>query len=144
MVTIYDVEPNELIERTAKKLKSLSEIEPPKWAKFVKTGQHKEQPPLRDDWWYIRTAAILRSVALYGPIGVSKLRVKYGGKKNRGFKPERFRRGSGNIIRKILQQLEKAGLVKQDQRDVYKGRVITSKGIKLLNSVAQEIKTCSK
>ena len=42
----------------------------------------------------------------HGPIGVSKLRTKYGGKKNRGHKPEHFYKGSGSVARKVLQQFE--------------------------------------
>ena len=137
---MYDVNINRLIERTAEKLKAIDYIKPLEWARFVKTGQHKEQPPLRNDWWYVRAAAVLRSVAILGPVGVSKLRVKYGGRKNRGFKPERFRKCSGNIIRKILQQLEKAGLIKYAEKGVYKGRIITPNGLALLNEAANEIK----
>jgi small subunit ribosomal protein S19e len=50
------------------------------------------------------------------------LKRKYGGKKNRGHKPEKRFDGSGNIIRKILQQLEKAGLIEQKAIRVHKGR----------------------
>ena len=75
-------------------------------------------------------------MAKLGPVGVSKLTVKYGGKPNRGHKPGRFRRGSGSIARKILQQLEKAELVRQTSKGVHKGRVITKKAAEMLNSAA--------
>ncbi|HKZ45210.1 MAG TPA: 40S ribosomal protein S19, partial [archaeon] len=67
--------------------------------------------------------------------GVSSLRSYYGGRKERGYKPAHFRRASGNIIRKILQQLEKAGFIEK----VAKGRKITSKGQKLMDRVAYEV-----
>ncbi len=137
-MSILDVPQNALIEKVAEKLKTVDSIKPPEWAAFVKTGVHKERQPLRDDWWYMRSASVLRTL-LNGPIGVSKLRVKYGGRKNRGFKPEAFRRGSGNILRKIFQQLEKAGFAKQN-KEGHKGRVITPKGISLLEKTAQETK----
>ena len=136
---LYDVEPIELIEKTAEELKKIEAIKPPIWASFVKTGMHKERPPARDDWWYIRAAAILRAVRKSGPVGVQKLRTKYGGKKGRGHKPEHFYRGSGNIIRKILQQLEKAELIKKGEKGVHKGRVVTPKGISMLDKVADSI-----
>jgi small subunit ribosomal protein S19e len=139
MVSIYDVKPQQLIEKTAQTLKESKAIEAPDWAKFVKTGNHKEKPPVQQDWWFIRAAAILRSVAINGPIGVSKLRSKYGGRKNRGSTPERFKKGSGNIIRKILQQLEKAELIKFQKESVHKGRKITPKGQSLLNKTATEL-----
>ena len=136
---LHDVQVNELIEKTAEELKKIEHIQPPEWAKFVRTGNHKERQPARTDWWYIRAAAILRRIQLVGPIGVNKIRVQYGGKQNRGFKPEKFVKGSGNIARKILQQLEKAELAKQDAKGSHKGRVITPKGQSLLEKVSSEI-----
>ncbi len=138
-MTIYDVDPTELIEELAKELQKIEFIRPPEWAAYVKTGAHKERPPAREDWWYIRSASVLRKVRLKGPIGVSKLRIFYGGKKNRGYAPERFKRGSGNILRKALQQLEKSGLIKKEKKGVHKGRIITPKGIKLMDNVADKI-----
>ena len=140
-MNIYDVDPSELIKKVSEKLKDIPEIKPPIWAKWVKTGAHKERPPENKDWWYLRAASILRYVMIRGPIGVSKLRRKYGGKKRRGVASPRFCKGSGNIIRKILQQLEKAGLVQQGAKGVHKGRIITKKGASFLNKVAKEIKT---
>jgi len=136
MPTIYDVPVNDLIEEVAKDLKEFNEIKPPEWSVFVKTGMHKERPPARADWWHVRCAAVLRSVRKLGPVGVAKLRTKYGGKKNRGHKTEHFYKGSGNILRKVLQQLEAAGLVKQDKEGVHRGRVATPKGISLLDKAA--------
>jgi len=140
MVTIYDVNPNKLINKAAEELKNVESIKPPVWAKFVKTGVHKERPPVEKDFWYKRSASILRKVYILGPVGVSKLRVKYGGKKNRGTKPEETRIGAGNIIRKILQQLEKAELIRQTEVGVHKGRIVTPKGKKLLDGVAKNLK----
>lgn len=139
MASIHDVSPNELIERAAVELAKMPEIAPPEWAKFVKTGHFRQRPPVREDWWYVRSAAVLRSVCKLGPIGVAKLRTKYGGIKDRGHKPEKFYRGSGNILRKTLQQLETAQLVKQATIGVHKGRVITPKGKSLLDKLATEI-----
>ncbi len=139
MATIYDVPVNDLIEEVAKELKQVNEIKPPSWSIYVKTGTHKERPPKREDWWYVRCAAVLRKVRLLGPIGTSKLRTKFGGKKNRGHKPEEFRKASGNIIRKVLQQLEAAGLVKKTEKGVHKGRIITSKGMSLMDKAASQL-----
>jgi len=133
MTTVYDVPANLLIELVAEKLKGM--IKPPEWAKFVKTGAHKQRPPERDDWWYVRAAAILRTVYVNGPVGVERLRTKYGGRKDMGHRPERFVKGSGNIIRKCLQQLEELGFVKKEK----KGRVITPKGRKFLDDLAHEL-----
>lgn len=136
---MYDADAQELIAKVADELKKMPEIKPPAWAPFVKTGMHKERPPVADDWWYVRTASLLRTVYRLGPVGVSKLRTKYGGKKNRGVKKEHFYKGSGNILRKSLQQLEKAGFVKFIEKGVHRGRVITPKGKSFLDKIAAQI-----
>jgi len=46
-----------------------------------------------------------------------------------------FKKGSGSIQRKIFQQLEKAGLVQK----TVKGRILTAKGISLLDKIAYEV-----
>src|SRR3989344_8301861 len=135
MATIYDKDTNELIAKASEELKKV--IKAPEWAQFVKTGVHKERPPVEKDWFYKRAAAILRSVYIKGPIGTNKLRIKYGGRKNRGYAPEKFYRGSGNIIRKALQQLEEAGLIKKAEKGVHKGRIITPKGKSFLDKLSK-------
>jgi small subunit ribosomal protein S19e len=139
MANIYDVDANRLIEKAAEELKKVDAIKAPEWAVFAKTGVHKERPPANQDWWYVRVAAVLRSVYKLGPIGVSKLRYKYGGRKNRGLKPEKFYRGSGNVLRKVLQQLEKAEFVRQTEVGNFKGRIITSKGKSFLDKIASTL-----
>lgn len=135
MTSIFDRKPQELIEKAAESLKK--EIAMPEWAKFVKTGRAKERPPVDTEWWYKRAASILRKVYRHGPIGTNKLRSKYGSKKNRGHKPEARYRGSGKIIRVILQQLEKQQLIKQEKKGVHKGRIITPKGKSFLDKIAK-------
>ena len=102
MPKMFEVSPNEYVEKLATELKKEPEIKAPVWSAFVKTGMHKERPPA-GEWWHVRTAAVLRSVAKIGPVGVSKMRTKYGGKKNRGHRTEHFYKGSGSIARKIFQ-----------------------------------------
>ena len=139
MTHILAVNPQDLITQAAEELKKQKLVEPTEWANFVKTGRHKERLPDDPDWWYHRSAALLRTVASRGPVGTQKLRHKYGGKKNRGHKPEKFFPASGSIIRKILQQLEKAQLVKQAEKGVHKGRVLTPKGTSFLDKIAVQI-----
>ena len=133
---IEDIPTSKLIEKAAEELKKINEIKPLEWAKFVKTGRHKERPPVSKDWWYIRAASILRKTYVLGPIGVSKLRRKYGGRKNRGHKPEHFYPASGSVIRKILQQLEKSTLIQQNKIGNRKGRILTPKGTSFLDKIA--------
>jgi len=132
---IHNIPTQKLVEKTAEELKKVPSITPPLWSKFVKTGTHKERPPVSKDWWYMRSASILRKIYVLGPIGTSKLRRKYGGRKNRGHKPERSYKGSGSIIRKVLQQLEAAGFVEKANKKGHKGRVVTAKGRSLLDKM---------
>ncbi|MBM3199850.1 30S ribosomal protein S19e [Candidatus Woesearchaeota archaeon] len=138
-MSVYDVDTNELIEKTAQEMKKIDAIKLPKWALFVKTGPGKERPPERPDWWYCRAASMLRKVLLKGPIGVSKMRANYKSKANMGHKPERVKKASGKITRTILQQLEKAEFVKFAEKGVHKGRIITPKGKKFLDSIAKSL-----
>lgn len=111
---------------------NLKEIEAPSWAKFVKTGHSKERVPEEENWWTIRAAGVLRKVQKYQPVGTNTLSKKYGGRKNRGVRPEKKCNGSRNIIRKILQQLEKSELIKS-QKAPKAGKILTAKGKLLLN-----------
>jgi small subunit ribosomal protein S19e len=56
-----------------------------------------------------------------------------------GYAPDEFKKGSGSVARKSLQQLERAGLIKQVQKGVHKGRVVTPAGKKFLDKIATQI-----
>jgi len=133
---INDADPAKLIEKVAEQLRSLEAIKPAPWADIVKTGISREKPPEQEGWWYTRAASILRKTYLNQPWGLTKLRKAYGGRKNRGHKPEHTYPASGNHIRKILQQLEKAGLMRQEKG---KGRVLTKDGKLFLEKAAKEV-----
>ncbi len=132
-----NVSKQELIIALSKELKIM--IKKPEWAEFVKTGVFKERPPVDSDWWYMRAASMLLKIHKLGPVGVSKLKTKYGGRKNMGVAPEHFFKGSGKIIRTILQQLEVAGLLKQDKKGLHKGRVLTGKAVSLIAGVSRKL-----
>ena len=125
MQKVSEVKASELIECAAKKMEKMEEFKPPEWSAIVKTGVDRERPPQQDNWWWIRSASVLRKIYLNQTLGVSKLRKEYGGRKNRGHKPEHKYPASGSVIRKVLQQLEAAGFVKMEKG---KGRKITAKG----------------
>ena len=110
-------------------------IKPPEWSKYTKTGVSQERPPTQPDWWFIRSAAILRKISNQGPIGTQRLRVAYGARKRRGHKGAHHRKAGGKVIRLMLQQLESAGLVKKVDKPI-KGRIITPKGQKILSKAS--------
>jgi small subunit ribosomal protein S19e len=78
----------------------------------------------------------MRKLYIHGPMGVSRLRVEYGGRKRRGTSIEHAVKSGGSSLREPLQQLEKAGFVTLAEK---KGRKLTSQGISLLNKIAVEI-----
>ena len=137
MTTPHDVPASKFNDRLAKYLKdNVDEVQPLPWASMAKTGMHAEKPPQNPDWWYVRSASVLRKVYIHGPIGLEKLRADYGGRKNRGSKRDRVKKAGGSIIRKVLQQLEVAELVVTAKP---KGRKMTPKGRKLLQEVAGDL-----
>ena len=133
MSSVRSVNSNQLVNKAAHELKG--SISKPEWASYVKTGVNRERPPENEDWWYVRAASILRRLSLDGPVGVQKLRSYYGGLHRRGHKPAHFAKGSGKVLRVILQDLEKAGFVKKEK----KGRALTPSGQKLLSKVAKQV-----
>ena len=138
MVTALEVPADKLIERLAKYLKTnVKEVKPPYWASFAKTGCDREKPPEDPDWWYVRAASMMRKMyKSREPVGVGSFRTIYGGRKNYGSSPEHFVKAGGSIPRKILQQLEKAGLV---TRVPGKGRTLTPKARSIMDRIAYDI-----
>lgn len=139
MTTVYDVPAEPLIEAVAPELEGMDEIEAPDWSAFARTGAHKERPPEAQDWWYTRTAAVLRKVYLNGPVGTERIAAEFGGKRNAGSVPHHAVKGSRSIIREALQQLEEAGLVEKDSNG-RGGRKVTPEGHKFLDDLSHQVK----
>jgi small subunit ribosomal protein S19e len=137
LTTPHDVPASKFVDRLAKYLKeNVDDVQPLSWTSVAKTGTHVEKPPQNSNWWYIRSASILRKVYIHGPIGLEDLRSDYGGRKNRGSKPDKVRKAGGSNIRKILQQLEAAELIVTNRPE---GRKMSQKGRKLMQDVAGDL-----
>lgn len=134
---IFTQDPDKYIPVLAEALKKVEQFQIPEWANFVKTGTSKQRPPMSEDFWYTRAASILRQLYLRGVVGVGKLRTRYGSKKDRGTRPDEFRKASGKIIRVILQQAEEAGFVEKVTR-LQHGRRLTKQGRDFLDSIEIE------
>ena len=137
MISPREVDPQKFNSVLKEELKKIKDIASPAWSQFVKSGVSRDRIPQQDDFWYIRSASILRRFYLDNSVGVERMRSYFGGKKRRGHKPARFRKSSGNIIRKIVQQLETAGLVEKNANKV--GRKLTPAGRKLLDKISHEV-----
>jgi len=136
-MSVYVVQPEKLVEEIAMKLKEYPEISPPEGSEFWKTAFFKELAPLdSENFWYIRSASILRKIKKFGPIGVNKLRKFYGGRNRKGPGLHHSAKGSGKIIRVILQQLEDAKLIKKKEKE---GRIVSAEGTSFLDRTAYSI-----
>lgn len=153
MTTFYDIPAELLIPALAERIATTDGIDTPDWAGFVKTAVSRERPPSQENWWFLRTAALLRKVAREGPIGVTHLSQAYGGIKDNGAMPNTPGVAGRHIIRTSLQQLESAGLVEKvptktlDTEDgevqLYAGRRVTSAGQKMLNEIAHDCRSAA-
>jgi len=151
MTTVNDVPADMFVPALAATLAENDAIQMPDWAEYVKTAVDRERPPVQADWWYLRTAAILRKVYREGPIGVTHLAQAFGGKKDNGSMPNTPGVASRHIIRTSLQQLEDAGLVERvatkvienvdgESVQLYSGRRITASGQRLVDNAAHAIR----
>lgn len=137
---VYDFDQQEYNNKLAEALKEIPEFQPPQWIMFVKSGPSRERPIESKDFWYKRAASILKQIYKRNHVGVSRLRTKYGSKKNRGYTPEEFRKSGGKIIRLILQQSDAAGFTEivkpmKGIKSKKPGRQLTEKGKQFMESV---------
>jgi len=121
----------------ASALKEYEEIKAPEWIFFVKSGHGKQRPIGEEDFWFSRTASVLRQIYIRGCVGVQRLRTRYGNRKDRGKQPPHFAKSSGKILRLILQQGEVAGLLTKSTDVKAKGRILTDKGKELLEGIKE-------
>jgi len=136
MTTAFDVPALPLLQLIAAHLRSEGKVTEPDWAPFARTGVHTEKAPVQRDWWFLRAAAILRKVYILGPIGTSRLSAEFGGARDGGSAPKHPRKGSRNIVRTALQQLEEAGYLGIREK---RGRILTPSGRKLVDRFAYDV-----
>merc|ERR1712147_477196 len=137
-VTVKDVPADEFIKACAEFLKRQPKFDVPKYHDIVKTGVIKEFAPYDEDWFYVRSASILRKVYLRKGTGVGALKKWYGGSSgtHRGTRKAHFQTAGGSIIRKAMMELEKLELMEKTGDG---GRVITSKGRAEMDGIAGNI-----
>ncbi|KAJ9646800.1 40S ribosomal protein S19 [Exophiala oligosperma] len=141
-VTVRDVDAHKFINAYADFLKRQGKLQIPGWVDTVKTSHSNELPPQSADWFYVRAAAVARHVYLRKSVGVGRLRKVHGSTKNRGSRPSHHVDASGSVDRKVMQSLEKLGILeKVDEDDEGSsgkgGRRITQAGMRDLDRIAQ-------
>merc|ERR1712006_56254 len=124
-VTVKDVPADEFIKACAEFLKRQPKFDVPKYHDIVKTGVIKEFAPYDEDWFYVRSASILRKVYLRKGTGVGALKKWYGGSS-----------GTHRGTRKAMLELEKLEMMEHCSDG---GRVITSKGRAEMDRIAGNI-----
>ncbi|EGG06737.1 uncharacterized protein MELLADRAFT_36064 [Melampsora larici-populina 98AG31] len=138
MPSVRDIAADAFIREYAGHLKRSGKIEVPTWVDIVKTGHGKELAPYDPDWYYVRAAAVARHIYLRKHVGVGALAKLHGGAKNRGNRPSHHVDASRSVERKILQGLEKIGVLEKvgDSRG---GRRVSQDGQRDLDRIASNI-----
>lgn len=90
----------------------------------------------------MRAAAVARHVYLRKSVGVGRLRKVHGSTKNRGSRPSHHVNASGSVDRKVLQALEKLGILEklddtEENGSGKGGRRVTQAGMRDLDRIAQ-------
>ncbi|KAA1119901.1 40S ribosomal protein S19 [Puccinia graminis f. sp. tritici] len=136
MPSVRDIAADAFIREYAGHLKRSGKIEVPTWVDIVKTGPCKELAPYDPDWYYVRAAGVARHIYLRKHVGVGALAKLHGTAKNRGNRPSHHVDASRSIERKILQGLEKIGVLEKDPRG---GRRVSQDGQRDLDRIASNI-----
>ncbi|KAJ2079949.1 Protein component of the small (40S) ribosomal subunit [Coemansia sp. RSA 988] len=135
-ITVKDVSSQEFIKAYAAHLKRSGKLEVPEWTEYAKTGSFKELGPYDPDWFYVRAAAIARHIYIRGGVGIGALAKRMGDSKRRGTRPNHHANASTNVIRKIIQGLEKLGLL---EKHADGGRKVTSAGQRDLDRISVQV-----
>jgi len=136
MVSPRDVTADAFIAAYASHLKRSGKLEVPNWVDIVKTGHGKEQGPLDPDWFYVRAAALARHIYLRPRCGLAVLRKYQGNAKRRGVRPAHHVDASGSVQRKVVQALEKIGVLEAHPDG---GRRVSQEGQRDLDRISSSV-----
>jgi small subunit ribosomal protein S19e len=134
MANIYDVKGSELVKVAAQRLKE--KMKKPEYIIYAKSGAHRERPPQDPDFYFVRSASILRQIYVNGPVGTERLRTRYGTRlEHNGTHRHHHQKAGGSLIRESMQALEALNFIKKTK----KGRIIAPAGKAFLDRVSKEI-----
>ncbi|UCK57472.1 40S ribosomal protein S19, variant 2 [Aspergillus flavus] len=135
ILTNFELQAQKFISAYSAFLKRQGKLPIPGWVDTVKTSCSNELPPQNADWYYVRAAAVARHIYLRKTVGVGRLRKVHGSVKNRGSRPNHHVDASGSVDRKVIQSLEKIGVLEHDEEKG--GRRITQSGQRDLDRIAK-------
>ena len=150
---------DQFIAAYASHLKRSGKLEVPTWVDLVKTGHYKELAPYDPDWFYVRAgasdklllhftdtltccscrikpAAVARHIYLRKHVGVGALAKLHGGRNRRGNRPSHHADASTSVQRKVVQALEKIGVLEKSDNG---GRKISQDGQRDLDRIATAV-----
>ncbi|GME97984.1 unnamed protein product [[Candida] boidinii] len=134
--SVRDVPAQAFINAYAQFLQRQGKLEVPGYVELVKTSAGNELPPQEaETWFYKRAASVARHIYLRKQVGVGKLNKVYGGAKNRGGRPGKHYDASGSVNRRVLQSLEKIGVLEISSKG---GRKISENGQRDLDRIAAQ------
>lgn len=150
MVTVKDVPAEAFINAYAEHLKKTQKVTPIKDANILKTGYSQELTPENEDWFFVRSAAIARTLYLRPEKGVGSLRHVFGKRHKPGHKKRFHAQASGKVIRFALQELAKANIVmsyndkrnkdfKFEDDETKYPRIVTAEGRQDMNTIAKNV-----
>ncbi|KAF7682919.1 40S ribosomal protein S19 [Astathelohania contejeani] len=138
---VLDVAPAIFISNVSEHLKSNDKVELPIDHDIIKTGSGREMPPMNKDWYYIRSASIVRLLCRDSlkpsstGLTVKFFAKRYGNIKNRGVRPNKHVPADAKIITKILNDLKKSNWVVEEDGK-YK---LSSLGIEELHQIIEKM-----
>lgn len=131
-----DVPAQQFIDAYAQFLQRQGKLEVPGYVELVKTSAGNELPPQdAEGWFYKRSASVARHIYLHKDIGVGRLNKHYGNAINRGTRPSHHKDASGSVNRRVVQALEKVGVLEQSKNG---GRRISENGQRDLDRIAAQ------
>mmetsp|Transcript_18461 Transcript_18461/g.51795 ORF Transcript_18461/g.51795 Transcript_18461/m.51795 type:complete len:151 (+) Transcript_18461:147-599(+) len=132
---VKDVSANDFIATYAAHLKSNDKLQLPTWVDVVKTAHAKELPPMDEDWYFVRAAAICRRLYSRPDIGIGRFTTLFGTKLRRGQRKERQSKAAAGLIRHICKALEEVGILEKSA-SVKGGRKLTASGQRDMDLIA--------
>ena len=151
MISVKDVPAEAFIKAYAEHLKKAQKIKPIAHVNLIKTGHAQEVTPENEDWFFVRCAALARTLYLRPERGVGSLRHIYGRKHKPGLTKRHHEPGSGKVIRFALQQLQGANILMAYNDKRNKGfkadgdtetkypRIVTPEGHQDMNKIAKNV-----
>lgn len=151
---VPDVLADRVIYAMTQHLKKQINFEVPPWEDYVKTSVGKSLAPVdvkedrtaphqlhTPEWMFVRASAILMKLYWHNTLGVGSIcdSGRFTCLSTRAFDkigPKHRRHSSNKVVRYLIQQLEKMGLVVQDEDG---GRRISPKGRSDLDNIANQI-----